>query len=158
MLCGVHPFLLIHSFFISFVQLDPALLSATSSEAAHISFDSQQDPTGSKQLHTSLQPPYCIHWPNLSHLSSCSDSTGHYPFCCLFYSLAVVDCVVGNVSKSERRRARCAASATLRQTQFMCCTSALNSSSILLSVLSLWALGMATLLWSGFYQLPVTVN
>lgn len=33
-----------------------------------------------------------------------------------------------------------------------------RGSSISLSALSLWALGMSTLLRSGFYQLPVTVN
>lgn len=71
--------------------------------------------------------------------------------------LTVVDCVVGNVS----RRAKEGEHAVLylpHLNKFSLCVAQVHTSSISLSVLSLLDLGMATLLWSGFYQLPVRVN
>lgn len=54
------------------------------------------------------------------------------------------------------KAARCAVSATFRLIQFACCSSARQH--YLMPVLSLRVLGTVVSLWSGFYQLPVTVN
>lgn len=71
--------------------------------------------------------------------------------------LTVVDCVVGNFSGSGKEREH-AVLCLPRLDKFSLCVAQVHTSRISLSVLSLWALGMTALLWSGFYQLPVTVN
>lgn len=75
----------------------------------------------------------------------------------LFIGLpTVVDCVVGNVSRPGEEGER-AVLYLPHLDRFSLCVAQVHTSSISLSVLSLWALGMLALLWSGFYQLPVTV-
>lgn len=69
--------------------------------------------------------------------------------------LTVVDCVVGNVSRSGREGERAVLYPPLSDRSSLC-VAQVHTSSISLSVLSLRALGMLALLWSGFYQLPVS--
>lgn len=109
-------------------------------------------------------PVYCHYAPSagliqLIKVAAANPLTDLEPLSILLLILfigvpTVVDCAVGNVSRSGEEGER-AEPDLPRLDKFSLRVAQVHASSISLSVLSL---GMAALLRSGFYQLPVTVN